>query len=108
MSPQVQHALGQLLIAVALAVLGVLAASQTDLIAAFGLNPAIWGGVIAAAIAGAVRAVEGFRDSQRAKDGLVQKSDVAFQFVQGVAADPYDASAAYVPGSNHDKIQVGS
>lgn len=107
MSPQVQHALKQLGIAVLLAVLGVVAASQTDLVAAFGLNPAIWGGVIAAAIAGAVRWVEGLKDAERAKEGILQKSDVGFDFLEDTAADPYDASAAFVPGSNHNEIQVG-
>jgi hypothetical protein len=59
-----------------LAVLGVLGVEYTPVLEASGLDTTLWGGIVAAVLASAVRAVEGYRDGKRAEVGDVIKEDV--------------------------------
>lgn len=76
MSPQVEYALKKAGIMIVLAVLGVVGVEVTNVIEVAGVEPTIWGPIAGALVAGAVRYVEGLRDSQRAKHGDVIPSDV--------------------------------
>jgi hypothetical protein len=76
MTPQLAYSLRRVAVMIVLSALGVLGAEQTNLVNAAGLDPAIWGGIIAAVLSSAVRAVEGVRDGNRAKTGDVIKEDV--------------------------------
>lgn len=76
MSLQLQYALKRVGVMILLAALGILGAEATDLEHAAGIDPAIWGTIIGAGLAAAVRAVEGYRDGERAKTGDVIKEDV--------------------------------
>lgn len=85
MSPQVIHALKQAVIMVAIAALGSLVQSQTDILAALQVNP-VWWPVVGAALAGAVRWFEGARDGVRARAGDIVPADVGYQEVKTLEA----------------------
>lgn len=87
MSPQVGHALRQAAIAIALAVLGVVGLEYTNVLDAAGFD-ANWYPAIAAIIAGAVRTVEGWRDSSRASEGKIIPSDVGYGLAVAAAETP--------------------
>lgn len=87
MSPQVLHALKQAGIMVAIAALGALIQSQTDVLQALQIDP-IWWPVIGAALAAAVRWFEGLMDADRAEAGIVVPSDVAYDYLKEQAANP--------------------
>lgn len=84
MSPQVIHALKQAGIMIVLAILGVVATEYTGVLQTLDLNP-VYVGLVGAIIPPIIRWVEGLRDAERAKDGLVQRSDVGFNFIKAEA-----------------------
>ena len=88
MSPQLQHALLRVLLMIILAALGVVGIQAADIIRVAGVDATVWGPIVGAIIAGAVGAVEGKLDANRAKDGIVQESDVAFKTVASLAENP--------------------
>jgi hypothetical protein len=103
MSPQLQHALLRALLMIILAALGIAGSEAAGIITALGADPLLYGGIVAAVIAAATRAVEGHLDANRAAEGLVQKSDVGFQTVAELAIDPVVPDVFFV---NREKTVV--
>jgi hypothetical protein len=94
MTPQLLYALRKVVIQIVLAALAVVAAEQTNLLAAAGLDPLIWGAIVASIVAAITRTFEGFRDGQRAAGDTanMQESDVGFRQVK---------TKAEVAGTSH-------
>lgn len=84
MTPQLLYALRKVGIAIVLSILGVLAASQSDVLAAAGMDPLVYGAVISAALSALVRVVEGYRDGVRAAGDVanLHPADVGYQQVK--------------------------
>jgi cytosine/uracil/thiamine/allantoin permease len=94
-SPQLQHALRQYLIMLAAAVLAFVVENQTNFVETIFANLNLAPEVIAvikptviAAVAGLVRAAEGFLDAKRAEQGKVIEADVAYGYLEQLAANP--------------------
>lgn len=97
MSEQLIYALKKAGIMIVLAALGVLVGEQTDILAATGADPVIYGGIVSAVLAAAVRIVEGYRDGLRADQGRVIESDVAFKNIVR-SLPPRERAEAVVTG----------
>lgn len=83
MNPQLAHSLKQVGIAIVLSALGIVGASQTDILTGLGVDPLVYGAIVSAVIAALVRTFEGFKDGQRASGTVanMQESDVGFKQV---------------------------
>jgi hypothetical protein len=83
MNPQLSYALKKAAIQIVLAVLAVVATEQSNILEAADLDPAIYGGIIAAVVTALARTFEGYRDGQRAGGATahMQSSDVGFEQV---------------------------
>lgn len=105
-SPQLTYALKKVGIMIALAALGVVGVEVTNVINVAGVDATIWGPIAGALIAGAVRAVEGQRDAQRAEEGKIIKADVGFEVIKDeLAEDPMNNN---VVQTNKDTIYVNN
>ena len=100
MSPQVIYSLKRVVILIVISALGIIIESATGILAQAGLNEGFYP-IIMVALASALRWFEGLRDSQRASEGRVEQSDVAYSFVAEMAdADETDELPAPVRTDN--------
>lgn len=109
MNPQLAYALKKAAIQIVLAVLAVVAVEQTSVLDAAGLDPAIYGGIVAAVVTALTRTFEGYRDGQRAAGDVahMQESDVGFsQVLTNAEVEGTAHLMAAVDGRDPSKLDV--